>query len=93
MSAAPTPAVPDARPAEVASVTTHLVVLAERLDALAPVQGTPGDGPVRVLFVSSHNAGRSQLAAALLQHRADGRVAVSSAGTHSSALFQPYSAR
>ncbi|MFM9607322.1 arsenate-mycothiol transferase ArsC [Streptomyces niveiscabiei] len=93
MSAAPTPAVPDARPAEVASVTTHLVVLAERLDALAPVQGTPGDGPVRVLFVSSHNAGRSQLAAALLQHRADGRVAVSSAGTHSGPGIEPHIAQ
>ncbi|MEV7245162.1 arsenate reductase ArsC [Streptomyces sp. NPDC093248] len=75
------------RLAETASVTTHLVVLAERLtaerlDALAHVQGAPGSGLPRVLFVCSHNAGRSQLAAALLQHRAGGRVVVASAGTH-----------
>lgn len=34
-----------------------------------------------VLFVCVHNAGRSQLAAALLQHHALGRVAVRSAGS------------
>ncbi|MFG3275160.1 MULTISPECIES: arsenate-mycothiol transferase ArsC [Streptomyces] len=83
---------------ETASVTAHLVVLserftAERLDALAHVQGTPGSGPVRVLFVCSHNAGRSQLAAALLQHRADGRVTVSSAGTHPGPGIEPHIAQ
>ncbi|MEV7787215.1 arsenate reductase ArsC [Streptomyces sp. NPDC088106] len=75
------------RLAATAQVTTHLVVLAERftaerLDALAHDRGAPGAGLPRVLFVCSHNAGRSQLAAALLRHRAAGRVAVSSAGTH-----------
>lgn len=75
------------RLAVTAQVTTHLVVLAERftaerLDALAHDRGAPGAGLPRVLFVCSHNAGRSQLAAALLRHRAAGRVAVSSAGTH-----------
>jgi arsenate reductase (thioredoxin) len=75
------------RLAETARVRTHLVVLAERftterLDALAHTQGAPGSGLPRVLFVCSHNAGRSQLAAALLEHRAAGRVTVSSAGTH-----------
>ena len=34
-----------------------------------------------VLFVCTHNAGRSQMAAALLQHQAAGRVRVSSAGS------------
>ncbi len=34
-----------------------------------------------VLFVCVHNAGRSQMAAALLQHHAAGRVAVRSAGS------------
>jgi arsenate reductase (thioredoxin) len=34
-----------------------------------------------VLFVCVHNAGRSQMAAALLEHQARGRVAVRSAGT------------
>ena len=35
----------------------------------------------RVLFVCVHNAGRSQMAAALLDHHAHGRVVVRSAGT------------
>lgn len=34
-----------------------------------------------VLFVCVHNAGRSQMAAALLDHRARGRVRVTSAGS------------
>ncbi|WP_016697788.1 arsenate reductase ArsC [Actinoalloteichus spitiensis] len=34
-----------------------------------------------VLFVCVHNAGRSQMAAALLHHRAGGRVSVRSAGS------------
>ena len=34
-----------------------------------------------VLFVCVHNAGRSQMAAALLEHHAEGRVRVGSAGT------------
>ena len=34
-----------------------------------------------VLFVCIHNAGRSQMAAALLEHHAGGRVTVRSAGT------------
>jgi protein-tyrosine-phosphatase len=35
-----------------------------------------------VLFVCTHNAGRSQMAAALLDHEAAGRVRVTSAGSH-----------
>jgi arsenate reductase len=38
------------------------------------------DAP-RVLFVCVHNAGRSQMAAALLDHEAGGRVTVTSAGS------------
>ena len=34
-----------------------------------------------VLFVCVHNAGRSQMAAALLAHQAQGRVVVRSAGS------------
>ena len=34
-----------------------------------------------VLFVCVHNAGRSQMAAALLDHHAQGRVAIRSAGS------------
>ena len=41
---------------------------------------TSGDRP-EVLFVCIHNAGRSQMAAALLTHYAGDRVAVRSAGT------------
>ncbi|WP_405447287.1 low molecular weight phosphatase family protein [Streptomyces erythrochromogenes] len=70
-----------------ARIRTHLVVLserlaAERLDALAHTQGLTAGGRTRVLFVCSHNAGRSQMAAALLALRAGDRVTVSSAGTH-----------
>ncbi|MET7539586.1 three-helix bundle dimerization domain-containing protein [Streptomyces sp. NPDC005507] len=79
------------RLAATARVTTHLVVLAERLaaerlDALAHIQGAPGSGLPRVLFVCSHNAGRSQLAAALL---AQGHVTVSSAGTRPAPAVEP----
>ncbi|MGW1028795.1 arsenate-mycothiol transferase ArsC [Streptomyces sp. NPDC002577] len=83
-----------ARLAEHARVRTHLVVLAEhlateRLDAPAHIEGAPGSGLPRVLFVCSHNAGRSQMAAALLAHRAGGHVVVSSAGTHPAAEVEP----
>ncbi|MGW2076997.1 arsenate-mycothiol transferase ArsC [Streptomyces sp. NPDC001939] len=82
------------RLAATARVTTHLVVLAERLtaerlDALAHIEGSPDSGLPRVLFVCSRNAGRSQLAAALLAHRAQGHVTVSSAGTHPAAAIEP----
>ncbi|MET8768343.1 three-helix bundle dimerization domain-containing protein [Streptomyces sp. NPDC004658] len=82
------------RLAEHARIRTHLVVLAEhlateRLDALAHVQGSPGSGLPRVLFVCSHNAGRSQMAAALLAHRVNGNMVVSSAGTHPAAAVEP----
>jgi protein-tyrosine-phosphatase len=82
------------RLAATARVRTHLVALAERLaaerlDALAHAETTPENRPPRVLFVCSHNAGRSQLAAALLALRAGGRVTVSSAGTHPAAEVEP----
>jgi hypothetical protein len=82
------------RLAEHARIRTHLVVPAEhlateRLDALAHIEGAPGCGLPRVLFVCSHNAGRSQMAAALLAHRAGGHVVVSSAGTLPVAEVEP----
>ena len=40
-----------------------------------------GAVPPQVLFVCVHNAGRSQMAAALLEHYAGGRVRVRSAGS------------
>lgn len=42
-----------------------------------------------VLFVCVHNAGRSQMAAALLAHHAAGRVTVRSAGSEPAAHLNP----
>jgi protein-tyrosine-phosphatase len=42
-----------------------------------------------VLFVCTHNAGRSQMAAALLDHAAAGRVRVSSAGSQPASQLNP----
>jgi arsenate reductase (thioredoxin) len=42
-----------------------------------------------VLFVCTHNAGRSQMAAALLDHQAAGRVRVSSAGSQPAKQLNP----
>ncbi|GAA2007676.1 MULTISPECIES: arsenate reductase ArsC [Nocardioides] len=42
-----------------------------------------------VLFVCVHNAGRSQMAAALLQHHAQGRVKVRSAGSAPADTINP----
>ena len=53
---------------------------------------SPGKAGVmvpRVLFVCVHNAGRSQMAAALLDHEAQGRVQVSSAGSQPAAELNP----
>lgn len=44
-------------------------------------QGDPMDRVPEVLFVCVHNAGRSQMAAALLQHHGGDRVRVRSAGS------------
>ena len=42
-----------------------------------------------VLFVCTHNAGRSQMAAALLDHHAAGRVRVTSAGSQPGDQLNP----
>ncbi|GAB3740842.1 arsenate-mycothiol transferase ArsC [Nocardiopsis nanhaiensis] len=83
------------RLAATATVTTHLNVLAEhlaaeRLDALVAVQLAPAARPVRVLFVCGHNAGRSQIAAALLIHRATEPITVASAGTDPAPEVEPH---
>lgn len=54
---------------------------AERLEALARQQADTGGGPPEVLFVCVKNAGRSQIAAAMLRHLAGDRVRVRSAGS------------
>ncbi|HTW20380.1 MAG TPA: arsenate reductase ArsC [Mycobacteriales bacterium] len=46
------------------------------------------DGP-QVLFVCVHNAGRSQMAAALMQRYAGGRIAVRSAGSTPAESLNP----
>jgi arsenate reductase (thioredoxin) len=53
----------------------------ERLRALAQIEGMLAKDVPEVLFVCVHNAGRSQMAAALLDHYAAGRVHVRSAGS------------
>jgi arsenate reductase (thioredoxin) len=53
----------------------------ERLRALAQVEGRITKDVPEVLFVCTHNAGRSQMAAALLQHLGGDRVHVCSAGS------------
>ena len=53
----------------------------ERLRALGQVEGKIAKDVPEVLFVCVQNAGRSQMAAALLDHYAEGRVHVRSAGS------------
>jgi protein-tyrosine-phosphatase len=53
----------------------------ERLRALGQSEGAIIREVPEVLFVCVHNAGRSQMAAALLDHHAKGRVHVRSAGS------------
>ena len=53
----------------------------ERLRAMAQSEGKVEKSVPEVLFVCTHNAGRSQMAAALLDHAAKGRVHVRSAGS------------
>jgi protein-tyrosine-phosphatase len=72
--------------AAAAAVDTYLPVLtqhfaADRLCATAAVEGKIVKDRPEVLFVCVHNAGRSQMAAALLEHRSGGRVTVRSAGS------------
>src|SRR5262245_32320420 len=53
----------------------------ERLKALAQTEGLVTKEMPEVLFVCVHNAGRSQMAAGLVQLRSEGRVHVRSAGS------------
>lgn len=53
----------------------------ERLTAIAQTSGQIHTGLPEVLFVCNHNAGRSQMAAALLERHAQGKVHVRSAGS------------
>lgn len=77
-----------------ARITAHLPSLTsrfarDRLHALAQAKGAaPHDVP-EVLFVCVQNAGRSQMAAALLDHHAHGRVHVRSAGSAPAETIHP----
>ncbi|MGH3920105.1 MAG: low molecular weight phosphatase family protein [Pseudonocardiaceae bacterium] len=69
-----------------AKIRVHLVALTrrfawDRLTALEKVQNAVATGVPEVLFVCVHNAGRSQMAAALLAHHGQDRVVVRSAGS------------
>lgn len=77
-----------------ASIPTFLPVLAgrfarERLRALGQSEGAIVTDTPEVLFVCVHNAGRSQAAAALLDHHARGRVHVRSAGSAPGSEINP----
>ena len=54
---------------------------ADRLDALARHDHSPGGSVPEVLFVCVQNAGRSQMASAILRHLAGDRVHVRTAGS------------
>jgi arsenate reductase len=61
----------------------------QRLRALAQAEGLVAKDVPEVLFVCTHNAGRSQMAAALLDHHAEGRVHVRSAGSQPADQLNP----
>ncbi len=76
-----------------ARIKTHVVGMTkrfadERLRALGQAEGLLAKPTPGVLFVCVHNAGRSQMAASLLQRRAAGRVQVRSAGSAPAAAFE-----
>lgn len=80
--------------ARTATITSHLPVLTEhfareRLTALAQSKGALPHEVPEVLLVCVQNAGRSQMAAALLDHHAQGRVHVRSAGSLPASQIHP----
>jgi len=77
-----------------AKITTHLPTLSihfarERLTAMAQAEGAIVKDVPEVLFVCTHNAGRSVLASSLLSHHAGSSVHVRSAGTSPAATVDP----
>jgi arsenate reductase len=61
----------------------------ERLQALAQAQGEIAKAQPEVLFVCVHNAGRSQMAAGLVNLRSGGRIHVRSAGSDPADQINP----
>lgn len=77
-----------------AKITTFLPVLTarfakEQLTAAAQADGRLAKQLPELLFVCVHNAGRSQLAAALADHLSGGRVHVRSAGSDPTGVVNP----
>lgn len=80
--------------ARTAKITTYLPATTEhfasdRLSALAKSKGAVDSDVPEVLFVCVQNAGRSQMAAALLTVEAKGRIGVRSAGSLPAAELDP----
>lgn len=80
--------------ARTSKITSHLPSLTERfardrLTALAQSKGAAPHDILEVLLVCVQNAGRSQMAATLLEHHAAGRVHVRSAGSAPSGALHP----
>jgi len=69
------------------STTEHFA--SDRLNALARSKGAVTSEVPEVLFVCVQNAGRSQIAAALLNVEAKGRIRVRSAGSQPAAELDP----
>jgi arsenate reductase (thioredoxin) len=72
---------PGGKPGALAEEPAELTGSAERHSAMAD--------PPEVLFVCVHNAGRSQMAAALLEREAAGRVRIASAGSQPASELNP----
>ena len=92
-----TAAVASAREAlePVATVRTYLPILVarhakEQLTAAAQAQGRVAKTVPELLFVCVHNAGRSQMAAALAEHLSARRVHVRSAGSAPAGAVNPF---
>lgn len=77
-----------------ATVQTYLPILVRRyatelLAAKAQADGVSSRSVPELLFVCVHNAGRSQMAAAIAEHLAPGRVHVRSAGSAPTGELNP----
>jgi arsenate reductase len=78
----------NARVADFVPVLAHRFAR-ERLRALGQAQGKIAKTVPEVLFVCTHNAGRSQMAAGLLNEHARGRVHIRSAGSDPADRINP----
>lgn len=78
----------------VSTIPTFLPILVQRyakeqLTAVAQAEGKVAKAVPEILFVCVHNAGRSQMAAALAEHLAPGMVHVRSAGSDPVGTLNP----